>query len=1110
MSNTLKSLLFLLIGIVASSSAYSQSTTSTISGRVADTNGVLQGAMITAVYTPSGIVYHAFTQHDGSYRINDVVAGGPYTIKAEASGHRTLVYKDVYAPLSQAVVVDFFLKEEAVMLDAVVVSATRPDVRSAGAGTLVDRAVIESVPTATRSMNDIMKLTPQGTSVAGGFAVGGGTYRGSMVTVDGATFNDAFGMGSNLPAGGSPISLDAIEQISINLTPFDVRQSGFQGGAINVVTKQGGNQWHASIYNYFTSSDLQGKKVEDDSLAQAASLNNAMGFTLSGPIVKDKLFFFLNAEYTLDNVAGSTRQARSDATQNFGGSTSYNRPTVSQMEEIRSYLIEHYGYDPGRYQNYSYFTPDYKVLARLDWNINSGNRFNIRFNHTHTYNSCLPNSTMSPLGSTNTQISVDGNSYSFNRYDAGRLSDYALYFESANYYEVLDFTSVAAELDSRLFDGKGSNTLRATWSYQNEPRDYPGELFPTVDILEPYIDETGATQYAMFTTFGVDPITPMNVRRVNILNVTDEVSYAVGRHNLVGGLQFESNSIINGYTPGGTGWYLYDSWDSFTSGAQPLSFMITHANLDDPTAIAYPTFNIFQASLYAQDEMELSPTFEITAGVRFEVPSISYPYDNENAEFSAIAAAHPSSSFGGLSTADLPATTVNVSPRVGFNWDITSDRRLQLHGGTGLFTGRIPNVWIAGAVGNSNVVQYQYIANYNTGAAVAPFLTSRNDIINSLYAGQPFQPQDLSAPTGATILDKNLRMPTSWKSSLSLDAKLLYGIKGVLEAIYSYSFNEVVATTLGYAEGALMQLPGEPEMRRTFVKENITNNLGQTLGGSYLHNAKGLHGQYLSLSAKLSRQFPCGLDVLAAYTHSFSQSVTDGVGNFAGNLGQVNTVHGDNAPELGRSAYVIPDRVIASLGYTILEGQSLDHPDLGVSRPRCATKLGLFYEGYNIGFVGSYTKSGISYLMNAVSGMTTPQLIYIPTQEELQSMPFSSEENRQQYEDFIAHDRYLRAHRGEYSTRNAVRAPWLNRIDFKIDQEFYIYRGSQVHVLQVGADINNVANLLCSSWGVYKHLSSETVLSFKNGQYTFTEPAWSSYNNFLSTWQLLLHVRYSF
>lgn len=1115
MSRTLKRAIFLLLNCLVGAAAFAQTTTAAITGHVSDTAGALSDVMITAVYEPTGIIYHAFSNHDGAYRIDGAVAGGPYTLKAEHPSYRTRVAKEVYAPLSQTAVVDFELTLSAVTLEGVVVRAegtrSNMNIQSSGAGTLVSRTAIEKVPTTSRNLNDIMKLTPQGTVTSGGFAVGGGTHRGSTITVDGASFNNAFGIGSNLPAGGSPISLDAIEQIAINLTPFDVRQSGFQGGAINVVTKQGGKDWHASLYDYFTSSSLQGNQVGGNQLAQAASLNNVSGFTLGGPIVKDRLFFFLNAEYTADNVAGTTRQARLDDTQEYGGSTSYNRPTAAQMDEIRNFLIQHYGYDPGRYQNYSFNSPDYKLLARLDWNINSNNHFNIRFNHTHTYNVCQPNSTMTPLGENNMPIRVDGTDYIVNRYDAGRLSNYALYFESACYYEVLDFTSLAAELNSRIFDGKGSNVLRATWSYQNEPRDYPGDLFPTVDILEPYTDPNGGTQYGMFTTFGVDPITPMNVRRVSIFNITDEVTYTIGRHNLVGGLQFESDHIINGYTPGGTGWYLFDSWDSFTSGAEPIAFMISHANLDDPTATAYPTMNIYNASLYMQDEMELSAYFKLTAGMRLELPVISYPYDNSNKEFASIAKAHPESSFAGLSTADLPATHIDISPRAGFNWDITHDRRLVLRGGTGLFTGRIPNVWLVGAVGNSNVIQYQYIANLRTGASVVPFATDRSDIINSLYAGSGFQRQDLSAPANPTIIDRNLRMPTSWKSSLSLDARLPFGINGTMEAIYSYNINEVAATSLNYRECGTIQLPGEPEARTAYVSEGITNQAGELLGGCHLHNVSNLHGRYLSLTAQLSRHFPFGLDMAAAYTHSFSQSVTDGMGDYAGNLAQISTVNGGNAPQLGRSAYVIPDRVIANVGYTLLEGHRLRPAAEGSLRqPRCATRIGLFYEGFNVGYVGSATKSGVSYLMNAVCGINTPQLIYIPTQDELAAMPFTSDENRAQYEAFIEGDRYLRSHRGEYSQRNAAATPWLNRINLKIDQDFYLHHGSRTHTLQVGADLNNLGNLINSAWGTFKQISSETILTYKEGRYTFIEPKWNNYNNYLSTWSLLLHVRYSF
>ena len=1104
MSKTIKSLLVVLFAVLFSATAYAQSTTASIAGHVTDANGNLQDAMITAIYKPTGITYHAFSNRDGSYRINGVVAGGPYTIKAEMMGHQPYAVTNVYAPLSGTLVLDFSLKVSSTTLEAVTVTAegvsSNMDIQNSGANTMIDSRTIAKIPTTSRSMNDIMKLTPQASVVGGGFAAGGGNYRGSSVTVDGASFNNAFGIGSNLPAGGSPISIDAIEQISINLTPFDVRQSGFQGGAINVVTKHGSNEWHASVYDYYTSQALRGIMVEDNELPNSEFLNNVMGLTLSGPIVKDKLFFFVNAEYTMDDVPGSTRRARESETDEWGGSSTYNRPTVARMDEISSFLQERYGYNPGPYQDYSLSTPDYKVLARLDWNINANNNFNIRFNHTHTHGSNQPSSSMSPIGGTNTTVNIGGTDYTFNRNSQGRQSEYSLYFKSARYYQEQNFTSLAAELNSRIFKGKGTNTLRATWSYQNEPRSFDGDLFPTVDILAPYTDDNGETQYAFYTTFGIDPFTYMNTRRVNTYNFTDEVTYTTGIHNIIGGIQYETNRVVNGFMQGGAGWYIFDSWETFKTGGLPLSMMITHANLDDPTATVYPTFDYNQASLYAQDEMEFSKYFKLTAGLRLEMPIVNFPNNNLNKEFSDIAAAYPESSFAGLSTADLPGLTVNVSPRVGFNWDVTKDHKVVLRGGTGLFTGRIPNVWLVSAAGNANVLQYQYIANLQTGQQVFPFAPDRTDIINSIYAGNAFQQQDLAAPTSTTILAKDLRMPTSWKTSLAVDARLPFGIKGTLEGIYSYNFNEVVATTLGYKLGDSIQLPGEPEKRPTYTSENIRNSANGKMSGYYLYNASDLHGQYFSLTAQLEKNFAWGLDLMAAYTHSFSMSVTDGAGDQVYNIAQLYRRNGDNSPELGYSYYVTPNRLIANASYSIYEG------------PYTSTKLGLFYEGYNIGYVGSYNQARHSYLMTTDqnTGINTAQLLYVPTEDELANMPFADDANRDAFASFIQNDSYLSAHRGEYSVRNGALCPWTNRVNFRIDQEFYFNVGGRKTTLQVGADINNIANMLNSNWGCLKQLSSETILQYKNGSYTFTEPNWHSYSNFLSTWSALLHVRYSF
>ena len=1105
MSKTIKRLLVVLVGVLLATTVYAQSTTASIAGHVTDENGPLADAMITAVYTPSGITYHAFSNRDGSFRINGVVAGGPYTVKAELMGHRPLVLNNVQAPLSGTVVLNLVMKADAVTLEEVVVTAemnSNMDIQNSGAGTFISNQTIENVPTTSRSMNDIMKLTPQASVLGGGFAAGGGNYRGSTVTVDGASFNNAFGIGSNLPAGGSPLSLDAIDQISINLTPFDVRHSGFQGGAINVVTKHGGNQWHASIYDYYTSNALHGYRVGENELLNTRTLNNNMGFTVSGPIIKDKLFFFVNAEYTMDNQAVGIRQARSNEDAGYGGNTSFNRPTVDRMNEISDFLYNTYDYKTGRYQDYSLNTPDYKVLARLDWSINPNNNFNIRFNHTHTYGTNPPSSSMSPIGATKTTVNIGGVDYTFDRNSQGVQSEYALYYENTRYYQEQNFTSIAAELNSRIWGGKGTNTFRATWSYQNEPRFFDGDTFPTVNILEPYVDKEGRTNYAIYATFGIDPFTYNNTRRVSTYNVTDEITYTTGIHNFIGGVQYETNRVVNGYMQGGAGWYLFDSWETFMNGGNPLSFTMTHANSDNPTESVYANFDYSQASLYAQDEMEFSQYFKLTAGLRLEMPFVSFPYPNVNKEFADIAANNPNSSFADLSTADLPGLTVNVSPRVGFNWDVTKDRKVVVRGGTGLFTGRIPNVWLVSAVGNANVLQYQYIANLSTGQTVVPFYDNRADIIRAIQGGQEFHKQDLPAPTGATFLAKDLRMPTSWKSSLAVDVKLPFGIKGTLEGIYSYNFNEVVATTLGYKLGDSIQLPGETGKRPTYQSENIRNSANGKMSGYLLHNAKDIHGKYYSVTAQLSKNFIWGLDLMAAYTHSFSLSATDGVGDQVYNIAQISNAYGDNSHELGYSYYVTPNRFIANASYTIYEGL------------HAATKLGLFYEGYNVGYVGSYNQARYSYLIKTdeSTGISTSQLVYIPTQEELANMPFSSEENRDAYEAFIANDSYLSAHRGEYSKRNGAVCPWLNRINFKVDQEFYFNVAGRTTTLQIGADVNNIGNLLNSNWGCYQQLSSngETILQLKNGTYTFSEPNWHKYNNFLSTWNVLLHVRYSF
>ena len=388
----MKKLFTFFVAMIASISLMAQVTTSSISGKITDNNkGTLPGATVVATHTPSGSQYYAVADANGNYRLLNIRPGGPYTIEYRMVGFQTVKQEGVTATLGETKILNVRMNEEAIGLGEVSIVADAVsngmDSDRAGATTAISNEQIAALPTITRSLNDVLALTPQAAATSNGLAIGGGNYRQSYVTVDGAAFNNAFGIGGNLPAGGSPISLDAIESMTINITPFDVRHSGFTGGAINAVTKSGTNNWHVSVYDYFTNDGLMGSKYGKkdefgnypDRLKLTKSLDNTAGISVGGPIVKDKLFFFVNFEYQSDVDPGQTQFARENEDDDWGNGTQYNRPTVERMEMMKDYLKSKYGYDPGRYQNYSASTPDLKLIARLDWNAGANDKINIRY-----------------------------------------------------------------------------------------------------------------------------------------------------------------------------------------------------------------------------------------------------------------------------------------------------------------------------------------------------------------------------------------------------------------------------------------------------------------------------------------------------------------------------------------------------------------------------------------------------------------------------------------------------------------------------------------------------------------------------------------------------------
>jgi hypothetical protein len=1108
MKQTIRRIAVLLFSLVlALPMVYGQVTTSSMSGKITDENGAIAGATVIATYTPSGTQYYAISDKSGNFTLLNVRAGGPYTVKVNMLGYRDYEVTGINVALSDNYVLNVKMAEEAIGLDAIVVTADAisSNMRSdrAGAITTADTRTMQTLPTVSRSLNDVLSLTPQAAVTSNGLAVGGGTYRGSYVTVDGAAFNNAFGIGSNLPAGGTPISLDALDQLSISITPYDVRQSGFTGGSIQAVTKSGSNKFHASVYDYYTSQALQGKKYGKSDgtvgeLTLSQMLKNTTGVTVGGPIIKDKLFFFFNFEYDMDVVPGQNRLARTSDTQEWGGDTQYNRPTVDQMNTMLEYLKTKYNYNPGRYQNYSASTPDYKLLARIDWNINNNNHFNIRYSQTKNKYSSAPSNSVNP---------IVPNPYTRNSY--GRTSDCALYFESSRYFQEQNFYSIAAELNSRLMDGKLNNILRATYSRQYEPRSFVGDLFPTVDILE---NETvnGKENREVLTTFGPDPFTYGNLRDVNTVVATDELSGQFGIHNLIAGLSFEYDKAVNGFMQGGAGYYVYNSWNDFVNDELPVAFAITHGNTDDLSQ-TYPTFKTTQYAAYLQDEMSISERFKLTAGVRFELPVYPSMAFNENKEYTTLMASIDSSDpLYGSKTSDLPKARLNISPRIGFNWDITGDRSVVLRGGTGIFTGRLPMVWLVSAVGNSNVLQAQTIQASNT---TVHFHTSVADILKELYGGS-FKAKELPAPTATTIIDKNLRLPMTWKSSLALDVKLPWGVKGSLEGI----FNKDLASVYVYKGGqklsgnSIQLVSGNAAtVIPTWTSMGIKNSSKSTVT-PYLITNSPVNGWYYAVTAKLEKNFDHGFSAMVAYTKSANQVVNDAIGDQITSAYNTNTYNkfGSNVAELGYGTYVAPDRVVANVNYRLDYGNHF------------ATTLGLSYEGYQYGYVGSYSYTRNSYLLYVQSGSYSnpitgdggsATLLYVPTEAELNTMTFTSDENKAAFWKYVQGNKYLKSRVGQWTERGGEKMPWYNRFNFKFMQDFYIDVNGTRHDLQISADVNNVANLLNPKWGNIQRQNSNYILERSSkGVYTYQtgNGIWAPYASTISTWSALLSVRYSF
>ena len=1071
-----------------------QVTTASMSGTVMFQDEPVIGATVLAVPEPSGTNYGTITNVDGRFSLQGMRTGGPYKVTISYVGYQSAVYSGITLQLGENYNLNVKLKESSETLDEIVITAakTKFNTEKTGATTNISSSQITSLPTINRSISDIARLSPYASDMS--FA--GGDGRSTNFTVDGANFNNNFGLSDNLPGGGNPISMDAIEEVQVVIAPFDVRQTNFIGGGINAITKSGTNTFKGSAYTYFQNQNMRGNSIDGEDLgARAKESKTIYGATFGGPIIKNKLFFFANVEVEKQPQQVIKWRARTEGEQ--PDENNYiSRTTLSDMQKVSDFLRDKYGYDTGSATNFPADEKNLKLLGRIDWNITNGHKLSVRYNYTKNTAWNAPNAN-----------SMDGGSGS-RLYNTSRVGYQSMSFANSMYSQDNKVSSVSADLNSRFSD-KISNQLLFTYTDIEDMRGTNSSPFPFIDILAGK-DAEGNQIMEPYMSAGYELFTYNNGVKNKITSVIDNFTYFAGDHKITAGISFEHQLASNAYMRNGTGYYRYSSLDDFLNGAAPETFAWTYGynGVSDPKAQV--TFN--QIGFYAQDEWNIRPNVKLTYGIRFD----DLIFDNSDLQRND---AIYDLDFGGkhIDTGKWPKSRMQISPRVGFVWDVFKDNSLKVRGGTGIFTGRLPLVFFTNMPTNSNMVQNAVVfgTKYENGIAVSHdsrldqlaggMITNVDDAIKKF--GLPTTIENPVAGSKISGVKDNFKMPQIWKTSLAVDYQLptSFPLSVTGEFIYNKNINAVTLENINIKDPSNWEHFNGADNRLIYPSD-YTYVSGKN--AVVLTNTSKGHGYTANVT--VNAQPVEDLNMMLAYTHTESKEISglpgsDPVSTWQGML----TIDGPNFATVQRSRYVVPDKVIAAINY------NLPFRHKGLLRK---TSLNLFYSGYSAsGYSFAYTND-----MNG-DGINN-DMMYIPKDDS--EIKFKNEADRTAFWNFVDQDSYLKNHKGEYAEAYAARAPWVHRFDLRITEDFSFKAGKTEHHFQLSLDFMNIGNMINSKWGVMKNASSSNgcrILKYEgmddnktpifsmykiNGEYP-TETY--SYNRiYTECWKMQVGIRYIF
>ncbi len=1115
----------MLPALLIAVASLAQVTTGTIIGNVKDSKGAtLTGASVEAIHEPSGSKYKTVSSGTGRFTLPGLRVGGPYKITISYVGLRTEVLSDVTIQLGDPSVIDVVMVETNSQLTEVVVSGVA-NRRGAliskdrkGAATNINSRLINSMPTINRNVTDITKLVPQ----SNGLSFAGQDARAINFTLDGSIFNNSFGL-SALNGGqtnSAPISLDALQEIQINVSPYNVRDAGFTGASISAITKSGTNTLHGTAFYNTRNEGFVGTKSgaggKQDVVTAAFDVKQ-FGASIGGAIIKNKVFLFLNYEGERRNDVGTalTADASNGASPISGNTT---RVKVSDLETLSAFLKSKFGYETGAYQGYPFVTKSDKAVARLDWNINDKHKLSIRGN-------LLLSKRDVGVSSSNT---TNGNRGSVN----------SLAYANSAYVINNNIYGLIGQLNSR-FSNKISNEITFGYTANRDFRAVKGGDFPMVDIQDgasplttlptsgtSTLPAAETNQSLNYISFGNDPFTPNNLLNTDTWQFSDNLTAYLGKHTLTAGVSYESFKFTNGFTPLINGIYTFNNLNDFYTAA--------NAYIANPNATFSPVFmrnyranfsnlpgggpwlattKARQIAAYIQDDVNLEPNFSLTYGIRFEVPYFSGA-GFANTEVDGLSFVDNNGQSTKLSTSKLPNAKLMISPRIGFNYDLKGDKSTQIRGGVGLFTGRPSFVFISNQIGNNGVLNGGVNTN-NTAAYPFKPNTPAN------YPNFLPSPGTPASSYAIATTEESFRFPQVFRANIAVDHKVYRDIVATGEFIYTQSLSNInyynanlkPATTFFPGPDGRPKFPGYGLSGTAF--NNASRVVSKITDATVMES--GPLGGSMTLTFKLEKPTKAtGLGWMIAYNFTRARDyMTPGSIAFS-SWTAIQSVRGNNSTDIAYSDNEIRNRLIGNLNYRVELGKF------------SALQFTLYAQSQNQGRF-SYTYSGD---MNG-DGVSGNDLMYIPrNQNEMNFLAQTAsgsapavtiQQQKDAFDAYINQDAYLKTRRGKYAERNGALQPYLVRWDFSTQLELFRNIGKNRHTIQLRADIFNVGNLIKSNAGVSNFVNTFNPLTAAgvdaNGvpQYRFTRVSNSiNYTTYRKgtglgdVWQAQFGIRYIF